>query len=156
MSKQKVRQMVDKDLRDEIVGHLGGAGSFNEALRWYIKGSKQLVAESKEWTEEREEKWEMESDLMLTKLELQASKSHSMNIAAKNQEIKNQLKRDYEELHRLNKINFELSTALEGTDKAYKALLELYMDKRGSRLTYLRWGVVFGLLAGLAIGYLFL
>lgn len=37
MSKQKVRPMIDKELRDEIVNYCGGGESFNSALRHYTK-----------------------------------------------------------------------------------------------------------------------
>ena len=37
MSKQKVRPMIDKDLRDEIVNYCGGGESLNSALRHYTK-----------------------------------------------------------------------------------------------------------------------
>ena len=35
---EKVRPMLDKDLRDEIVNYCGGGESFNLALRYYVKG----------------------------------------------------------------------------------------------------------------------
>lgn len=106
MSKQKVRPMVDKELRDEVVGYLCGAGSFNEALRWYIKGCKQLFA--------------------------------------KNREQAKSITRLKGEIAELKKNNSELSTTLDGTDKAYKSLFELYMEKKDRGFIYFCLGNAIG------------
>lgn len=171
MIKQKVRPMVDKELRDEVVSYLCGSASFNQALGWYIKGHKQLIAKNKGQSElitilkgqiadleanERNSSAGINNQLMFTKMELQGAKSHAVSLAVKNQALKNQLKRGDEELNELKRANAELSTKLDGTDKAYKFLFELYVERKGRWFIKSFLGMVCSLITGLAIGYLFL
>ena len=122
---KKVRPTVDKDLRDEIVNYCGG-GSFNSALRHYLKAMSRH--------QKREALLDMDRKAEISKLKQEIAKLHNQKV--KLEQWSSDVSQHNASL--MDEIVGDRSRSIERT-----------------RLSQCR-GAAIGLIVGLAIGYLFL
>ena len=123
---KKVRPMVDKDLRDEVVNYCGGGESFNSALRYCLKAMRRH--------QKREAALDMDRQSEISKLKQEIAKLHNEKV--KLEKWSSDVSQHNASL--MDEIVGDRSRSIERT-----------------RLSQHR-GTAIGLIVGLAIGYLFL